>query len=314
MALILATQSLSDEERALIAHVRSGTEVRAAPDADAVPAHLGEAEILFGGHFSRDWLADAPHLRWVQVGSAGVDRMPLQALHERQIRLTNASGVYDDPIAEHLLALMLAHARRLPQFRDQQGKRIWNRISPDLLQGKTLGVLGLGSIGTALARRAQALGMRVLGLRRTQGERPPCVERLLGPDGLPELLSQSDYLALTLPLTPATRHILNEPALRRMKPSAFVLNIGRGALIDEPALASAVREGRLAGAGLDVFESEPLPTDSPLWDLPGVIITPHVAGGSPSNRGRLVSLFCRNLAAYLDGGPMPTEVDYDAGY
>jgi phosphoglycerate dehydrogenase-like enzyme len=214
---------------------------------------------------------------------------------------------------------------------------------PDVLAGKTCVVLGLGDIGTEVARRAKAFGMEVLGIRRrpvtlrvsgdasatdlSAGAEPPpapagqrrpslprFVDEVVDQSGMPAALARADYLVVALPLTEATHHIVDAEALTVMKPTAYVFNIGRGALIDEPALIRALEEGRLAGAGLDVFEKEPLPEENPLYRMENVIVTPHSAGRSPGNGQKLLSLFCRNLRRYLARKPLLNLVDKDAGY
>ena len=277
-----------------------------------------EAEVWFGWGFSREVFEAATRLRWIQTTSAGVDRLLFDELRSSDIVVTNASGVYSGSMAEQVLAMMLALARLIHTSVREQAAGRWPgpavRGQGDVLEGKTCVILGLGSIGTEVARRAKAFGMTVVGIRRRPTDRPPVVDELVGPQRMKEALARADYLVVTLPLTEATRHIVDADALSVMKPPAYVLNVGRGALIDEAALVAALQEGRLAGAGLDVFEKEPLPEDSPLYSMANVIITPHSSGHSPGNWARLVELFCRNLTRYLSGQPLLNVVDKEAGY
>jgi len=277
-----------------------------------------EAEVWLGWGFNREIFDVAKDLRWIQATSAGVDRLLFDRLRESDIIVTNASGVYSVSMAEQVLGLMLALARLLHTCVREQAAGRWPgpavRGKGDVLEGKTCVILGLGDVGTEAARRAKAFGMTVVGIRRRATSKPPEVDEVVGPDRMKEALARADYLVVALPLTEATRHIVDADALSVMKPSAYVFNVGRGALIDEVALVTALQEARLAGAGLDVFEKEPLPEDSPLYRMENVIITPHSSGHSPKNRDKLVDLFCRNLKRYLAGEPLLNVVDKDAGY
>jgi len=279
-----------------------------------------EAEVWFGWGFNKEMLEVATRLRWIQTTSAGVDRLLFDELRSSDVVVTNASGVYSGSMAEQVLGMMLALARRLHTCVREQAAGRWPgpavRGTGDVLEGKTCVVLGLGSIGTEVARRAKAFGMEVVGIRRRPAGRggPGAADEVVGSEEIREALARADYLVVTLPLTDATHHIVDADALAAMKPSAYVLNVGRGALIDEAALISALQEGRLAGAGLDVFEKEPLPEESPLYSMENVIITPHSSGHSPGNRAKLVDLFCRNLTRYLAGQPLLNVVDKETGY
>ena len=277
-----------------------------------------QAEVWFGWGFNREVFDLAQRLRWIQITSAGVNRLLFDELRQSDIVVTNASGVFGVPIAEQVLGMMLALTRGLHTCVREQAAGRWPgpavRGGTDVLEGKTCVVLGLGDIGTEVARRAKAFAMTVVGIRRRPTSKPPEVDELLGPDEMDQALARADYLVMALPLTPATRHIVDARVLSLMKSSAYIFNVGRGAAIDESALVDALREGRLAGAGLDVFEKEPLPEDSPLYQMENVIITPHSSGGSPHNRAKLLDLFCRNLRRYLAGEPLLNVVDKGAGY
>lgn len=211
--------------------------------------------------------------------------------------------------------MILAFAKRLHRAVRNQTAHRWDRAGTigDELHGKTLGILGLGAIGRALAARAAAFGMRVVGTKRTPQD-VPHVERVYPPEGTDEVLRQADYVAIVLPLTAATRGLIDGRALRLMKASAVLINVGRGAIVDEPALIDALQARRIAGAGLDVFEREPLPADSPLYDMEHVIITPHVSGASPAYYDRAIPLFCDNLRRFLAGQSLANVVDPARGY
>ncbi len=272
-----------------------------------------DAEIIFGFRPLRDAARRAGHLRWVHAAGAGVENL-CGDVAGTEIVVTN-SHVHGDVIAEHIFALILAHTRGLPEaFRAQDARR-WahHELRSELLAGRTMGILGLGTLGAAAASRAAAFGLRVWGTKQTPGS-VPGVERVLPPDGLSEVLRVSNVLVVTLPFTRDTRGLIGARELAMLPRGAFVVNVGRGGLIDETALAGALRDGSLAGAGLDVFEDEPLPEASPLWGLPNLIITPHVAGIRPGYMAEVVRLFSENLRRYLAGQPLMNVVDVARGY
>ena len=274
-----------------------------------------DAEVAFSGNNPRHvrQLLDAtPHLRWYHTVSAGVENMPLAELAERGIVLTNNSGSYDVQIAEHLMAFVFAASRKLHLYRDSQRTREWRDQDHVELRDATMVIYGMGSIGGEAARLAKCVGMRVIGVRRRPA--PQAGVTVLGADRLAEVAHEADYLAITAPLTPETRGAISKEIIARLKPTAWVMNIARGAIIDEPALIDALREGRIAGAALDVFATEPLPPDSPLWSLENVILTPHTSGNSPKAGERSLALFAENLRRYKAGEPLLNQVDYAVGY
>jgi phosphoglycerate dehydrogenase-like enzyme len=273
-----------------------------------------EAEVIVGFRPLREGATRARHLRWVHSMGAGVENL-CRDVAGTDIIVTN-SHVHGDVIAEHVMAMALAHARRLPVVLARQAEGRWARDGAigTVLRGRTMGIVGLGTIGTELARRAAAFGMRVWGVRRSGAPPSAGVDRVVARDRLDEVLRVADYLALTLPLTPETRGLIGARELALLPRGAFVVNVGRGGLVDEAALAEAIGAGRLGGAGLDVFEQEPLPPSSPLWRLPGVIITPHVGGSFPGFLDRAVPFFCENLKRYLTGEPLLNRVDVTRGY
>ncbi|NTW97847.1 MAG: D-2-hydroxyacid dehydrogenase [Oscillochloris sp.] len=261
-----------------------------------------------------DVLAAAPGLRWLQTPSAGVDQVLTPTMFARDILLTNSAGVHAIPIAEFVLGFMLAHAKQLGAFRAAQAEGRWiTHVSPCELYESTLLIIGMGGIGQAIAERAVAFGVRVYGSRRTP--RPlPGVAQVVGSQGWRELLPEADYVVVAAPLTPETRGMIDAAAFATMKPTAYLINIARGALLDEPALIAALREGRIGGAALDTFEREPLPAESPLWSLPNITITPHATAYSPRMRERQIALFLDNLARFQAGQPLLNVVDKAAGY
>lgn len=279
------------------------------------PEIAERVEVVLGS-LPRPFLLQAPRLRWLQGTGAGVDwLLDHPEIVASDLILTNASGVHAIPISEHIFALMLALVRDLPRCLRDQERRTWGRghVVAELA-GATMGLIGVGAIGERTAQVATALGMRVLGLRRDPAQSSPWVERMVGREGLLDLLAESDWVIVTVPLTAETRGLIGERELRAMKASAYLINIGRGAVIDEPALICALQEGRIAGAGLDVFAEEPLPADSPLWGMDNVIITPHYAGATPRYNDRLVAIFTENLRRYQAGQPLVNLVDKRLGY
>lgn len=291
-------------------------EVVVCPERERLPEVLPGAQGLVGWGLPPELLAVDPALRWFHFTGAGVDGVLNPALIASEVLVTNNSGVHGPNIAEHLLALMLAFARDLPSLMRAQLRQEWIRqgVTVFELGGQTLGVVGLGDIGQDLAWRANALGMRVLGLRRHPGQPPRGVEQVYPPEGLPELLGQADHVAITLPLTPRTRGLIGAAELAAMRPSAYIYNIGRGAIVDQDALLAALQAGRIAGAGLDVTDPEPLPAGSPLWALPNVIITDHTSGRTPRYWERAIGILLENIGRFRRDEPLLNRVDKREGY
>lgn len=246
-------------------------------------------------------------LEWMHSSAAGVDHPSFAALLARGVTLTNAAGVAGPTIAQHVLALMLSHARRLEQYRTFQAQRAWQRIEAGELALTTVIVVGLGGIGAEVARLCAAFGMQVIGVRR-RPEPMAHVDEIHDQSRLPELLPRADYVVLACPLTDATRGLIGADALSRMKRTAYLVNVARGAVVDQAALEQALRQGTIAGAGLDVFDREPLPDDSGLWDAPNVTITPHTATSSPHQPERNARFFIANLARFVRGEPLVNVV------
>ncbi|HEX2173287.1 MAG TPA: D-2-hydroxyacid dehydrogenase [Dehalococcoidia bacterium] len=293
---------------------REGVEA-AAKAAEAIRPALAEAEILYGIRFDRSLFAAAPRLRWVQTMTAGVDHLLNLGLEDRGIRLT-ASHIHRIQIGEYVLTMLLALTKRLPDLLRIQRERRWERPELDEVYEKTIGIVGFGVIGRRVAEIAKVLGMQVVAMRRRppQADRDESVDRWYPADRLREMLAECDYVLLAVPGTPATAGLIGSAELAAMKPTAYLINIARGSVVDEAALIEALRDRRIAGAALDVFVKEPLPADSPLWDLDNLILTAHISGPTARYNERAVDLFCENLRRYLAGDPLINEVDYAAGY
>jgi D-2-hydroxyacid dehydrogenase (NADP+) len=284
---------------------------------------LPDAEVVVAQELSDGELARAGRLRSLSSVAAGLDGIATPALLARGVALTSASGVHGPNIAEHVLAMLLMFTRGMPRLYRAQRARRWERNlksrsdGPGELTGKTLVIVGLGRLGEAIAARARPFGLRVVALKRDPAARYDAgvaVDELLGMDALDDVLGRADHLCLTVPLTRATHHLLDARRLARLRAGAYLYNVSRGAVIDEAALVDALRAGRLAGAGLDVFEQEPLPESSPLWELDNVILTPHVSGATPLYYERTATLFADNLDRFLAGQPLANRFDPARGY
>jgi phosphoglycerate dehydrogenase-like enzyme len=279
---------------------------------------LAEVEVLFTLSLMPTELPSlAPRLRWLQLTSAGADRLLDSELLTSGITITTASGIHATPVGEYAVGMMVMLAKGWPALFRAQTRREWARITPQELEGKTVAVVGMGNVGQEIVRLAKALNMRVLGIRRSGAPVESgdyVADEIVGPLELLSVLSRSDFVVVCLPLTEETHHLIGELALRSMKPTAYLINVSRGAVVDEAALLRALTQGWIAGAGLDVFETEPLPEKSWLWQLNNVIITPHLAGETPIYNERAVDLFCENLRRYLAGEPLRNVLDPSRGY
>lgn len=278
---------------------------------------LNEAEIIIGWNSDVEeaCLQGKSDLRWIHAWGAGVEGFPMQALQHRNILLSNSSGVHGNPIAETIFAMMLSFNRGLHQYVRQQIVHTWDRtFKVREMHGDTVGIIGIGEIGKETARLAKAFHMKVLGLRRS-GESAAHVDVVYGQDGLEQLLSNSDYVVNTLPLTAETHHMIGQKQFQMMKKNAIYINIGRGKTTDTEALLEALRNGQIAGAGLDVFEEEPLPESHPLWEMDNVIITPHTSGITQHYSERAFKLFMENLQTYIKTGDLiKNKVDFYLQY
>ncbi len=282
---------------------------------EKLTALLRQAEVIYGWihQFPRNLLGRTSRLKWIQVMSAGVDRLSEEIL-KSPIRIVTTSGLHGTPMGEVVLEMMLMFAKDAPACLQMKQAKEWRRYKPKLLKGQTVGILGLGSIGKEIARLCGALGMKVIGLRRSAGPPVTEVDRVYPREQLHQFLAESDFVVLALPLTKETQGLIGERELRGMKPSAYLINVARGAVVDEGALIRALEEKWIAGAGLDVFIQEPLPPDSRFYDLPNVIFSPHISGEMPDYESRATEIFCENLKRYIAGEPFLHEVDRAKGY
>ena len=276
-------------------------------------AILADTEVIYGFPGPARLLSRAPKLKWIQCPLAGVDMFLTPEFISSPVILTNGRGV-GIRVAEVALMLSLMLAKMMPVFDSYRKEKRWKKEIPDLLEAQTMGILGLGMIGSEIAHLAKAFHMKVIATEIRRQKRSDIVDKFLPADRLPELLAKSDFVVSALPLTRNTVHILGEAQLKMMKPTAYLINISRGAIVDEAALIRALKNNWIAGAGLDVFETEPLPPSSPLWGMPNVIMTPHIAGQRKDYDLQITRLFCKNLRRYLSGQKLINLIDKEAGF
>jgi phosphoglycerate dehydrogenase-like enzyme len=315
---LVITQDLAPVYKETLADIIPDWEIYIGKDPAVWLEHLSDAEIVAGWkkEIKEHCLNNHSHLKWLQAWSAGVNSMPLDELESKQIYLTSANGVHAYPISETIIGLMLSLTRKIATYVKQQQSKVWHHAQINLeMHEKTVGIIGVGAIGKETAKIAKAFGMKVLGVRHS-GSPEEFVDKMYKPDQLNDILPQCDYVVITLPLTKETHRMFGAEEFQLMKSSAFLINIGRGEIVDEAALVRALSEKEIAGAGLDVFEKEPLSEDSPLWELENVIITPHTSGSTEFYNKRVMeNIFIPNLKEYLKGNqPSINLVDYRKGY
>ncbi len=283
--------------------------------------HLRDADVLVTWSLRPEQFAEAKKLRWVHSPAAAVHQLVIPEIAASDVVVTNARAVHGPVVAEHAIAMVLALAKKLPQAMRFQARHAWaqqplwvEQPAPREISGATLGLIGVGSIGAEVARLASGLGMCVVAVREHPERAAEHVKRVYNSDRLDDMLTEADYVVIAAPLTPQTRAIINADRLAKMKPDACLINVARGALVDEPALTEALGMRRLAGAALDVFSTEPLPPDSTLWDLDNVLITPHTAAVTERLWNRHFELLSENLRRFLGGQPLLGLVDKRKGY
>ncbi|MHB9057217.1 MAG: D-2-hydroxyacid dehydrogenase [Bacillota bacterium] len=274
-------------------------------------AALPSADVVLAWGLPDGDYAKAPALRWVQSIGAGVDDLLRDISLSPAVALTRVTGLFGPQIAEYVMAHLLAATQDLRRAYATQSRRAWEQWEPSLLRGRCLGLAGVGEIGRVIAERARAFGLTVVGLRRGDGPCPE-IDRTYGLARIDEFLRLPDYVVITLPLTAETHHLFGHPQFNQMKRGAWLVNVGRGPVVDTAALTAALRAGHLGGAVLDVLETEPLPPDNPLWTMPNVTITPHISG--LSDPGYVAEFFCDNARRFVDGQPLRGLVDRRRGY
>jgi len=286
---------------------------------DRVSEEIGDTDIFLGWSLRPGQFAKAKELRWIHSTAAAVHQLMSPELATSDVLVTNAREVHGQVVAEHAIAVIFALAKRLPDAMRHQQKREWAQSEMwkqgvREVTGSTLGLIGMGTIGRETAKRARPLGMRVLAVREHPEKGSDEAEQVVGFQDLDSVLKQSDFVVLAAPLTPKTQHLMNGARLAQMKPTAFLINVSRGPLIDDAALIAALRQNKIAGAALDVFAEEPLPTDSPYWALENCLITPHTAAVTDKLWERHYVLFTENLRRFLAGEPLKGIVNKSLGY
>ena len=271
------------------------------------------------GVFTEEVLPDSlvqrmPKLQWLHVTRGGVNAYLTPTIKARPIQVTGSRGIHGTAFSEFALACIFMLAKRLPECIEAQREKRWQKLVPFEVDGKNLGIVGLGTVGAELARKAKGLGMRVLATKRTATAKPDFIDELGTPEFLPKLLAQSDFVVLLLASVPSTFNIIGENELRKMKPSAYLINLTGGRAIEETLLVRALKERWIAGAVLDAFAKQPLPPDSELWTLPNAIITPRIAGITRQKWPAVIPVFAENLRRFLAGAPLNNQVDKELGY
>ena len=304
--------ALAEEAMAEIAKL--DVEVVAVENEDQAVEAVGDADAFYG-RLTPNVLAAGKQLEWVQATSAGLDNYFFPELRQSDVILTNLRGIYSDVIADHVFAFILTLARGMQFYTLQQDNGKWQKGADVIhLGGKTLGVIGLGGIGLEVAKRGNAFGMTVMAVDPAPKDTPDYVAQVFDPADLHQMLAQADFVVICVPHTGETEYMMDREALSQMKPSGVVVNIGRGKVLDLTALTEALQTGKLGGAGLDVFETEPLPEGHPLWAMENVVITPHVAGISPEVPKRRARVIVENVRRFVAREPLLNQVDKQRGY
>ena len=288
-----------------------------APDSREALIEEGKDADIFYGYCSEDLFPHLPNIKWIQSSSAGMDRHMYPALRESDVLLTNAAGLYGTHVADQAFALLLGLARGIHESVRNQDKHQWGgaRTMPMIeIDGFKIGIVGMGGIGMQMAKRAKGFDMYVIGVDAYRTDKPDNVDELVGMDQLSNVMSQVDVVMIACPLTEETRGLINKDNLSVMQPTAFFINIARGPIVNEPDLIEILQTGKIAAAGLDVTEIEPLSADSPLWDFHNVIISPHSAGGSQHRARRITEFFLDNLERYLNGEELKNIVNKQLGF
>ena len=306
---------LPERELASLQQEAPDCDLRQEDDDTIDPQWLREVD----GVFTEDPMPDSlvqqmPNLKWLHVTRGGANAYLTPTVKARPIQVTGSKGIHGTVFSEFALACILALTKKLPECMEAQKQKKWQKLTPVEIEGKTLGIVGLGTAGAALARKAKALGLRVIATKRTATVKPTYVDVLGTPEFLPRLLSESDFVVLLLASVPSTQNIIGERELRSMKKSAYLINLTGGQAVEEKLLVRALKEHWIAGAALDAFPRQPLPTDSELWNLPNVIVSPRIGGLTEEKWPPLLPIFIDNLKRFVAGEPLHNVVDKELGY
>lgn len=314
---IVVVLPVNAEQREMLESAAAGEEIVFESNKDQAISLLDGAEVLIGNLPPEILREKGGALRWVQLNSAGTDGYCVPGVLHPECILTNATGGYGLAISEYMVACMFALQKKIPTYVRQKEEHLWKHAGTvRAITGATVVCWGMGDIGSEFARRCKALGCRVIGIKRRPTVKPDYVDELYDANVLADILPRADVVAMSMPNTSETRKILNENTLALLKDDAIVINVGRGNAVDQDALFQALKNGRLAGAAIDVTDPEPLPADHPLWDAPNLILTPHVSGGwsLPETLDRIVRICADNLSAYRCGKPLCNIIDFETGY
>ena len=314
MKLVIINK-MNPERLAAIARLVPGALVEAYSTPKDAADHVADADAiaLWGFQDIEPLLQNAPHVRWVHSLSDGVEKLLTPSMLARPIVLTNSHGVHDKSVSEHAMALLLSWFHKIPDVTRQKDAHIWKRPKADMLDGKTMLIVGFGGIGRAIAARAKVFGMTILAVRNHPAP-DPLADEMFSSDTVMTALPKADVVVAALPATPETNAYFDREKFSAMKPGAFFINIARASVVDEAALLDALQKGPLSGAGLDVFAKEPLPEDHPLWAMDNVILTPHVASIIPDFWDRVLTLLGQNFQAFAAGKPLANVIDKEKGY
>jgi len=295
---------------------RRRIEWRFSDDPKDVQRLIGEAKVLCTDSLEGAWLKDNDSLQWVHYLSAGAERLPLKVLAGSKLRVTTSRGVHAIPVSEHALGMMLALSRKLPRLLNLKERKVWDHdLQADEIFGKTLLVIGVGHIGLAIARKAKCFGMQICAVDPNPTVRlDTSIDEYEPPERMAECLARADVVVISAPLVESTEHLFGTEEFKTMKKTAVLINVSRGRIVDETALTVALKSGAIAGAGLDVFEREPLPAQSGLWDMDNVIVSPHVAGMCPRYMERLWKCFLENLKRFMREQEGMSSLDLKKGY
>jgi phosphoglycerate dehydrogenase-like enzyme len=306
---------LPDKELVSLKQEFSDCELRQGDDASVDPQWLSQVDGAFTEEtVPNELVQQMANLKWLHVTRGGVNAYLTPTVKARPIEVTGSKGIHGTVFSEFALAAIFMLAKKLTECIEAQRQKKWQKLQPIEIEGKTLGIIGLGTVGLDLARKAKALGMRVLATKRTEIDKPDYVDELGTPEFLPMLLAQSDFVVLLLASVPSTFNIIGERELRLLKPSAYFINLTGGRAVEEKLLARALKEKWFAGAVLDAFAKQPLPEDSELWNLPNVIITPRIAGITSQKWPAVLPVFKENLRRFIAGEPLNNLVDKELGY
>jgi len=306
---------LAEDLQQMIREAMDGNTAIFPESEEALRKEGADAEIFYGFCHERIFQF-LPSLKWIQSSSAGMDGHLYPALRDSGVLLTNAAGLYGSHVADQGFALLLSLTRGIHHFVRNQDQKIWGGSKSSMIEigGFTIGIVGMGGIGQYMANRAKGFDMYVISVDAYRKDKPDVVDELMPIEQLPDLMRRSDVVMIACPLTDETRSLINAENLSQMKPTAYLINVARGPIVDELALIDVLQRGKISGAGLDVTEIEPLSQESPLWELDNVIITPHAAGGSQHRPRRTVEFFCQNLRRYFNKEPLQNLVDKRLGF